>query len=120
MEKTLIYDSDCGFCTRSANWLAKGGKVRILPWQAIPDLSQFGLTEEMVIQAAYWQSGETPLPAAEAAIANALICRGAIWRIVGQFIMHPLIRPVAAYVYGIVARNRYAMPGGTSACRIKE
>jgi hypothetical protein len=34
----LIYDADCGFCTRSAQWLARRRpeRVRIVAWQAVP------------------------------------------------------------------------------------
>jgi predicted DCC family thiol-disulfide oxidoreductase YuxK len=116
LERTLIYDADCGFCTRSANWLAKTGKVSIKPWQGIRDLEALGLTEEMVETAAYWADGGEVRAAAESAIARALIARGRGWSIAGRFIL--AVRPLAAPVYKVIAKNRHAMPGGTDACRL--
>lgn len=116
LERTLIYDSDCGFCTRSARWLAKTGKVNIKPWQGIRDLEALGLTEEMVETAAYWADAGEVRASAETAIAHALVARGGVWMIAGRFIF--AVRPIAAPVYKLIAKNRHAMPGGTDACRL--
>ena len=116
LERTLIYDADCGFCTRSAKWLAKTGKVNINPWQGIRDLGALGLTEEMVETAAYWADGGEVRSSAESAIARALIARGPGWGVAGRFIL--AVRPVASPVYKLIAKNRHAMPGGTDACRL--
>ncbi|WP_160291638.1 thiol-disulfide oxidoreductase DCC family protein [Kocuria rosea] len=118
MNKTLVYDSDCGFCTVSAQWLAKNDRVNIKAWQVITNLDKFGLTEEMVTTAAYWIDGDDPVAHGDAAIAKALIQRGKPWRFAGQFILLPFIKPIAATIYKIIARNRHAMPGGTNACRL--
>lgn len=118
LERTLIYDADCGFCTRSARWLAAGGQVRIKPWQSFKDLGAIGLTEEMVETAAYWADGGSVRAGAESAIAHALKAKGGIWIAAGSFILLPGIRLVASKVYKVIARNRHAMPGGTDACRL--
>lgn len=76
LSRTLIYDADCGFCTRSAKWLARTGNVNIKPWQGIQDLEALGLTKEMVETAAYWADGGEVRAGAEAAIAEALIAKG--------------------------------------------
>lgn len=120
LERTLIYDADCGFCTRSAKWLAKRGAVSIQPWQGIRDLKSIGLTEQMVEAAAYWADGGEVRASAEAAIANALIARGTGWQIAGKFILLPGIRQPASAVYKLIAKNRHAMPGGTEACRLPQ
>lgn len=114
----LVYDADCGFCTRSAKWLARSQRVHIKPWQAL-DLEQHGLTEEMVTEAAYWYDNGS-LQAGEAAIAQALIARGGVWQIPGRVILLPGIRFVASRVYKVIARNRHAMPGGTNACKLPQ
>ena len=113
--RTLIYDADCGFCTRSAVWL-RNAKVNVKPWQGIPDLNLLGLNEDKVSTAAYWFDEGKVIDRAEGAIARALIARGVGWKPVGYFIL--LLRPVAAPVYRYIARNRHAMPGGTNACKI--
>lgn len=118
LQRTLIYDADCGFCTRSARWLAQSESVTIKPWQGIQDLAALGLTEEMVSEAAYWADGGEVIASAEAAIASALIARGGIWKAVGGFILLPGIRSIGSRVYKVIARNRHAMPGGTDACKL--
>ncbi|WP_247042149.1 thiol-disulfide oxidoreductase DCC family protein [Arthrobacter rhizosphaerae] len=118
LERTLIYDADCGFCTRSANWLAKGGAVNIKPWQGIHDLESIGLTEDMVESAAYWADGGAVMARGESAIAQALISKRGGWQIAGRFILLPGVRHLASNVYKLIARNRHAMPGGTDACRL--
>lgn len=120
LERTLIYDADCGFCTRSAKWLARGGKVNIKPWQGIRDLEAIGLTEKMVEAAAYWADGGKIEAVAEAAIAWSLIAKGGVWRLAGRIILLPGIRFIASRVYKVIARNRHNMPGGTDACRIQQ
>lgn len=118
--RTLIYDADCGFCTRSAKWLARGGNVNIKPWQGIKNLESLGLTEDMVETAAYWADGGPAAAAAEEAIARALIAKGGAWPVAGHVILLPGLRLVASKVYKLIARNRHAMPGGTDACRIQK
>lgn len=118
LQRTLIYDADCGFCTRSAEWLAKGCTVNIKPWQQIRDLEALGLTEEMVEQAAFWADGGNVTASAESAIARALIAKGSAWQVVGRFILLPGVRRLAAVVYRVIATNRHAMPGGTDACKL--
>ncbi|MFE4080510.1 thiol-disulfide oxidoreductase DCC family protein [Paenarthrobacter sp. YIM B13468] len=118
LERTLIYDADCGFCTRSAKWLAGEGKVSIKSWQSIRDLEALGLTEEMVEAAAYWADDGVVTAGAESAIAQALITKGSGWQLAGRFILLPGVHFVAARVYKVIAKNRHAMPGGTDACRL--
>ncbi len=118
LERTLIYDADCGFCTRSAQWLAHGGNVRIQPWQGIRDLETIGLNEEMVETAAYWADGGAVIAGAEQAIAKALIAKGSGWQLAGRFILLPGVKWVSSRVYKVIAKNRHAMPGGTDACRL--
>jgi predicted DCC family thiol-disulfide oxidoreductase YuxK len=40
------------------------------------------------------------------------------YRLLGRLIDLAPVRPVAAWVYGLVARYRYHLPGGTNACRL--
>lgn len=120
MKRTLIYDSDCGFCTRSAEWLARTGSCHIEPWQGVRDLAGLGLTEKMVMTASYWVDDGQVTASAEASIANALIARGGYWRFAGRFILVPGVRQLAAPVYKLIAKNRHAMPGGTNACQIPQ
>lgn len=118
LSRTLIYDADCGFCTRSAQWLAREGSINIKPWQGFRDLDALGLTEEMVTTAAYWADEGKVTAGAEAAIASALVAKGGGWQAAGHLIMLPGVRRIASSVYKSIARNRHAMPGGTNACKL--
>ncbi len=116
----LIYDADCGFCTRSARWLAgpRADRIRIVPWQAIPDLAALGLAEEDVNNQAYWQEDSGTLKPGSEAIAAALVARGGPTAAIGRVISSPSIAPLAATVYRWVADHRHQMPGATDACRL--
>ena len=120
MTGTLIYDADCGFCTVSARWLARGAEQRLTiePWQGVEDLGALGLTEDMVTTAAYWVVGGRQVAGGSDAIAAALVAKGLPWSFAGRVIAFPLVRPLARLVYGVIARNRQRMPGGTDACKL--
>lgn len=115
---TLVYDADCGFCTRSAIALSHPVLVRTRPWQGVSDLPALGLPEESTCSAAYWISREGTVLRAEAAISGALIARGGIRMLVGYVIVSPPVRPLSAWIYKVIAQNRHALPGGTDTCRL--
>lgn len=111
----LLYDADCGFCSRSASWLsARGVEVRAL--QSV-GLGSLGVD---AVRAA----GEIPgiLPGGGVvygarAIGEALR-GGPRWlQAAGWLIRGPLAWP-AAFVYRLVAQNRHSLPGGTGECRL--
>ena len=114
---TLVYDADCGFCTSSAEWLARRGECAVVPWQRV-GLEEVGLTLEEVTSAAYWLDDDRPPRRGARAIAAALRTCGPVYRLLGRLIDLPPVRPLAAAAYGLVAKYRYKLPGGTDACRI--
>jgi predicted DCC family thiol-disulfide oxidoreductase YuxK len=116
----LIYDADCGFCTRTAQWLARRRpeRVTIVPWQALPDLAALGLTARDVTERAYWQGASGTLSPGDEAIAAALVARGGLALAAGRLIASSLVAPLSAFIYDWVAAHRHAMPGSTDACRM--
>jgi predicted DCC family thiol-disulfide oxidoreductase YuxK len=117
---TLIYDSDCGFCTRYALWVdnrMRGGSIR--SWQQSPDLvADNGLTVEDCIEASWWVDDAGPPLRGQHAIAQTLIATGRGWKLLGTLIEVPGISYVGAVVYRFIAANRQLMPGGTEACAV--
>ncbi|QCW49231.1 DUF393 domain-containing protein [Nocardioides dongxiaopingii] len=115
---TIVYDADCGFCTRTADWVGSHGTATTQPWQTL-DLEPLGLTVDDVTTAAYWLDADGRVTARGAgAVAAALrSCRGG-WRVLGHLVYARPVRPLADVVYRWVAANRYRMPGSTDACRI--
>jgi predicted DCC family thiol-disulfide oxidoreductase YuxK len=114
----LVFDGDCGFCTTSANWLARGGRVAIEPWQFL-DLATVGLTTEQVSTSVWWLEDDHPVEHSSRAIGRALVAGGMPWSWAGRVLLLPPVRPLADAVYRLVARYRYRLPGGTPACRLR-
>jgi predicted DCC family thiol-disulfide oxidoreductase YuxK len=81
------------------------------------DLAGAGLTEQEVTTAAYWLEGDEKRRGARA-IAAAMRTCGPAYAVLGRVIDLPPVRPLAALGYGLVAKYRYKLPGGTNACRM--
>jgi predicted DCC family thiol-disulfide oxidoreductase YuxK len=119
----IIYDGDCAFCTSSAHWLAgrlhrpKGPNARLVPWQ-FTDLAALGTTAERTRREALWISPDGTIDGGAAAFAEWLKFRGGAYGIVGRVLDLPVIRALAAAVYGVIAKNRHRMPGGSPACAL--
>lgn len=114
----LVYDADCGFCTRSAMWLQKRmrGDATAVPWQGL-DLAEWGLTIDDVTAAAWWIDRHGVV-GAHLAIAAALSASRAPWPVLGAVISHRPVSWAAAPVYRWIAVRRHEMPGGTDACKL--
>jgi predicted DCC family thiol-disulfide oxidoreductase YuxK len=117
--RVLIFDGECAFCTWTAEWaerrLPPGDRVE--PWQLIPDLSPYGLTEQDTAEAAYWIDGDGRAHRGHLAVAEAWRAIGGGWRLLGTTIRVPPLSWVAAGVYALTARIRHRLPGSTPACR---
>lgn len=114
---TLLFDGDCGFCTRSATWLAARGTVEIQPWQRRTSLPG-DLTEDDVNARAYWLEDDVPVAGGAEAIARALRVRGGFYGPYGRLLQTRLLRGLAAASYTKVAHHRHQLPGGTDACKL--
>lgn len=115
-EPFLVFDGDCAICTTSADWLARTGRVRVVPWQRL-DLASYDLDLEAVTTSVQWVGEGAPVPGARA-VARALRARGGVWRAPGRVLTLPLVLPLAEVAYRWVARNRHRLPGGTPACAL--
>ena len=117
----LIFDGDCGFCTSSANWAARGWSrpVQAQAWQLLgaEQLAELGLSVAQAQEAAWWVDPDGRLFRGHRAMGKALAAGGGWRRLVGLVILVPPGSWVAAGAYPVIARWRHRMPGGTSACR---
>jgi predicted DCC family thiol-disulfide oxidoreductase YuxK len=101
----LVYDGECGFCTRCARWVElHADKVEVVPWQSL-DLAAVGLTQQQVRDSAYWIEGPS-VSGAEGAVARSLMRCGATYAVIGRALLLPGVRFVAAPGYRFVARHR--------------
>lgn len=115
----VVFDGDCGFCTRSIEW----GRRRIarmpaaVPYQRA-DLVALGLTVEACRTAVQFVDAAGRVSAGERAVAGLLRSAGLPWSPIGAVLSAPGIRPVAGLVYRWVARNRHRLPGASDACAL--
>ena len=114
---TLVYDGDCAFCTRSAEWLQSHSGAALQSCQTV-DLDTLGLTEDDVAHAAYWLDSDGHVAARGAgAIAVALRSCSWPWRLLGSVVQTRPLRPLADAVYTQVALHRHRLPGSANTCR---
>jgi len=110
----VVYDADCGFCTRSAHWVDRAP----VSWQSL-DLAAVGATREQADNYAGFLTAEGRIIALGApAIAAAMRARGGWTAPLGWLMTLPGVRTLAALVYPVVARYRHKLPGGTAACEM--
>lgn len=114
----LLYDADCGFCTRAAAWAPRLRlTVTVRALQSV-DPTSLGIDPERAArEIPLVESGGRVRYGADA-IAAALTTGPPAWRTIGTAMTHRPIDRLAAWVYRLVARSRYRLPGGGPACRI--
>ena len=113
---TLVFDGDCGFCTRSVNVVAawdRDGLVEIVPFQAADVLARFPWIEEKAYAEAMQLVGPGGETWSGAAAAERLVKILPGGRPLGCLFTLPYARPVADRVYRLVARNRTRIGCGT-------
>lgn len=116
----LVFDGDCAFCTKCADFLKRiGPDAEIVAWQ-LTDLAELGITAEQASDAVQWVQVDGTVRSGHEAIAAVLSTAGLPWRVVGRVILLPGISWMAARVYRLVGDNRYRLPGGTPACAVAD
>ncbi|MDY7094362.1 MAG: DCC1-like thiol-disulfide oxidoreductase family protein [Acidobacteriota bacterium] len=114
----LIFDGDCGFCTRCVLWLEhrRVAPLVSIPWQNA-DLEALGLTEEQTREAVWWVSEEERARGHRAVARSLQGCRRP-WPLLGALLLLP---PPFAWFYAagyrLVTHLRGYLPGTTPACR---
>jgi predicted DCC family thiol-disulfide oxidoreductase YuxK len=114
----LLYDGDCGFCTRAARFLERHIPVRaeIVAFQ-FADLDALGTTTDRARRELLWiEDGR--VHGGARAVARLLAGAGGPWRLLGLTMGVPPFRWAAQGGYRLVAANRHRLPGGTPACRL--
>lgn len=115
----LLFDGDCGFCTRSAELLrALHVDADVVAWQH-HDIAQHGISADDAMAAVQFVGADGRVRSGHHAIAGVLRAGGAFWRVVGRLLEAPGVSGLAAITYRVVARYRYRLPGGTPACAMK-
>ncbi len=116
LRATLVYDGDCGFCSRSVEQLRRLRLgADIVTWQEA-DLARLGLSEPQVIEAVQWVAPSGAVSSGHAAIAAALRDVGGIWVVPAWLITAAGVSRLSRRVYRWIAENRYRLRGATGAC----
>ena len=106
---TLVYDGECGFCTRSARWVERrdrAGRISVRPSQEAGLIERLGLSREEADRASWAvEAGGRKFEGA-AAINRVFTELGAGWRLLGSLYELAPIRWVEDRYYGRVARRR--------------
>lgn len=117
----LVFDGDCGFCSRYASWVA--GRlprdVNVVPWQELEDLNDYGLTRQNVDCAAWWIDDERRWAGADA-IARSLMAAQGLWARLGRLMLVWPVSVLSRVAYRWIAKNRHRLPGATAACKTEE
>ncbi len=116
MERALIFDGRCGFCTRTVQWALEHARepFAALPQQAI-DPSRYGISVEQARRTVWWIEGNLQLDG-HRAVARVLQSCEKPWPAVGRLMVTPPFSFAAALGYRIVARVRSHLPGVKPAC----
>jgi predicted DCC family thiol-disulfide oxidoreductase YuxK len=123
----LVFDGDCGFCTTSARllarWVLRRGPAAVTPsvqpWQQL-NLADLGLTQDQCTAAVQWVGQDGQIASGHEAIAAVLRAGHPVWRPLGALLVAPGVSWTAERLYSWIADHRYALPGGTPACRAEK
>ena len=118
MTGTVLYDADCGFCTRVARLAAPLRlEVDVKPLQSV-DLDALGVSPERATAELPFVSDDGSVEYGHAAIAAALRTGGLPYRVLGSMVVSRPLNALAVRAYAWVSRHRHQLPGGTPACEL--
>ena len=122
MKPVLIFDGDCGFCTKTANLVKQldtRGHIRVLPNHTTSLLDEVGLTFEQTLEAAWFVDEKGRQFRGAGAINTCLAAVHGLFEPLVWLYALPGVRQIEDMAYAWVARNRYRMPGSTAACKVE-
>ena len=118
MKPVLVFDGDCGICTRLAGFVpALRADVDVAAWQTL-DLPSLGLTPEACDRALQFVDAQRRISSAQDAVAALLRHSAFPLPVAGRLLQLPGLNVLAGFGYRWVARNRQRLPGGTPACAL--
>ena len=118
MVHVLLFDADCGFCTRSARWLGeRASSYEMVPWQGF-DIAAHGITAEAAAERIHAVDGDHVRVGHEAIAAALRGARPRWLRAAGRVVGSRALAPIASRAYDWTAAHRHQLPGGTAACEL--
>jgi predicted DCC family thiol-disulfide oxidoreductase YuxK len=119
MQPVVIYDGDCGFCSRSVRFAQTrvAPNLVYLPSQKV-NLADYGLTKADCEKALQFVSSDNQVVAAERAVIQILKQGNIGFRYLGLLMLLPGAKLLSKLGYQLVARNRGKLSGSTNACQV--
>lgn len=120
MQQVVIYDGDCGFCSRSVEY----ARIRVAPnlvylaSQKV-NLEDYGLTKEDCEKALQFVTSDSQVVAAEKAVIQILKQGNFACKLLGTVMSLPIVNLISKLGYRFVARNRGKVSGSTGSCQVK-
>jgi predicted DCC family thiol-disulfide oxidoreductase YuxK len=113
----LVFDGDCGFCTRMLGWLRLADRRRVIdtvPYQRPGVPESLGLTREQCAASVHWrgEQGQRAEGAEAIAAALAVALRSEL-----PPQLYARTAPAQRALYRWVAANRHRLPGITPWCQ---
>lgn len=116
MRPTLLYDADCGFCTKAARLVPRLHlDVDVVALQTI-DLASLNVSSERAVEEMPFVHPDGTVNYGHEAVAAALRTGPAPVHVLGLILGLPALTPIARPAYRWLARHRHRLPGGTAAC----
>ena len=115
----LIFDGDCGFCSRCARFVARRmpTDAEVKPWQRV-NLAAYGVSPDRTRHELVWVGADREVAGGVQAIARLLLDCGGVWAVPGAALRVPPFRWIGHGLYRLVANNRDHMPGSTATCKV--
>lgn len=114
----LLYDPDCGFCTKAAGWLVRRGFDCEIEPMTPSRLDELDVDLPTAARQIPFVDDQGRVTYGAQAFASALQTGSLPWRAAGLAIRLPMVSCLAQSVYQQVANNRQRLPGGTSSCQL--
>jgi len=115
----LIFDGDCGFCTTTANYIAKrsNNSIEIKPWQYV-DFTNLPVTSAQCADQVYFLIDGVPYGGHEAFAMILKSQSNELLKAFGSILMLKALRFITKPAYRLTAKYRHKLPGGTPACKL--
>ena len=120
MTPQLLYDADCGFCTRAASLIPRLRlRVDVQSIQSV-DLAALGVSPERAVSEMPLVRTDGSVVYGHEAVAGALATGVLPLRFIARLMTLPPFDRIVSRLYGWVARHRHQLPGGIAACAVPD
>lgn len=118
MAGVLLYDQDCGFCTRVAKTAPRLHlQIGICPMNSV-ELATLGVDPVRATREVPFVSADGTVSYGHRAIAAALRTGPLPLKLIGTLLVLPGLSQLGGLVYRTVAKNRHRLPGGQRECKL--